>query len=365
MGKISKKDLIRMIKNENSNIDVPNLKQNIHQNIEKSYILNQPVKTNNNEKPRLKLKITTAALSFCILLIAIGLFIINIKPYQPGGDNLISKPKQAYVMQATSLFNFATDSIYKNEFTPLNYSSINNDYDYIAEKIMNNLYTVEEFFNKENNKYELFVLENEEYQFKLVTYMNLDEFSISYTMYYNEKPLHDIDDDREMDEVSSKITGYIECNNTKYNIEGIKEIEKDETEIQLKLFVSETNYIIVEQEIEKRENEYTYSFYENNQIVKEIEVSMEEKNNKEIIELSIENKKTNIEEEYEFIKKNKTIEVIYEENDKEIELVIYITQDVYEFDFGNGNKIKYNRNKSKGNKNFSKFTNKTNDLIVL
>ncbi len=360
MSKISKKDLKKIILEQSDNIKVPNLKIKIHENIQKDYQLTHKKEPVVNKRNYFKFKIAPFALSFALIIIVVGLFIINYdKPSLARPLEKINKAKATYVMQATSLFNYADDSVFNSNSEVMSYTNISNNektnYNHIATQISENLEAVEEIFNKDNTKYELIKQENEQYEYKMQATINVGTEIKTYVMYYNEAVLYDKHQNKNVDEVSSKIEGYIESNNVKYYLQGIKEIEEDETEIEFKLYLNaqKTNYIVVSQEIEARENEYNYIFFENNKMIKEIEIEKQTRNKTEVIELSIENKEENTEEEYEFIKKDNYIYVSFEENEIELEAVIYIEQDVYKFDFGNNNIVIIDRKNSQKKQKFN------------
>ena len=135
--------------------------------------------------------------------------------------------------------------------------------------------------------------------------------------------------------------------NKEFEIICNKEIEQDECELELKIFLNEnkSDYIVIEQEIEKFENEYTYMVYNDNKKTEETSLEIETKNNKK--EMSIELKKYDINgkelsrDEYDFeYRDDTTIECSYENDLVEYEVIITVLKDEYEFKFDEENIIK-------------------------
>lgn len=380
MSKISKKDLINQIKTDAEKIEVPDLTEQI-----KSKINYDNKEVIAYEKPHKNhFKFSFGILSYAILILALVIaipFIITKSPGKVEKPNIVPHAKETFVVQATSLFNFASNLKDNNKMYYLSsFILLDNedevkpdeeendpivDYYKLSDELLKYMDTIEEFYNKDDNKYELVKLTEGDYQYKINVEIKLGQLNNVYTMYFNETKLNEEDDD-DIDEVSSSIEGYIECGSERYNIKGKKEVEKDECEVEVTLYLNNdnSNYIVVKQEIENRENEYSYDFYENNNLIRELEIELEAKNSTNTIELSEEDHINNISKEFEFNYFDDMIKVNFEDNEIEYEVEIKMIENYYEFNFGNDIVIKKER-KIKKNKNISNNPNKNEHLIVL
>ena len=176
------------------------------------------------------------------------------------------------------------------------------------------------------------------FEYKLTsTFIDGAQYKSSYIIYYNENIT--IEDDKK-NETSSVLHGVMLKDNQEFKIICNKEIEQDECELELKIFLNEneSDYIVIEQEIEKFENENTYMVYKDNKKTEETSLEIETKNNKK--EMSIELKKYDINgkelsrDEYEFEYENETtINCSYENDLIEYEVIITVLKDEYEFEF--------------------------------
>jgi len=213
----------------------------------------------------------------------------------------------------------------------------NTNYQAIAEEIKNYLVVGEMMLAKKEVTTTVANNEDSNYPYQYVlktTYTDNSKNNNSYTMYFNENKVQESDDD--IEDVSSVFKGLLIKNDATYQITGEKEMEDGECELTMRVYYDESkaNYVMINQEIEHMENEYTYSFYENNKLVEEVSLEIETQNNRK--EMSIEIKKDTLEKEYEFVyvSENK-IECSYDNDSSEYELVINIKKDSYEFVFEN------------------------------
>lgn len=117
----------------------------------------------------------------------------------------------------------------------------------------------------------------------------------TYTMYYTEHAKNDadkvVDDDDE--EIETTLNGVIVYGTEKYTVSGEKEIDPQDSEIEIvfttKSIDNPTDYIIVEQEIERNEISYEYTIVENGREVSEKEVEYEtDRNGRFKVEFEIE-----------------------------------------------------------------------------
>ena len=179
-------------------------------------------------------------------------------------------------------------------------------------------------------------VEYKDYAYKMtVEYQTMTD----YTLYYNETKL--VEDQQEIDEVSSTLNGILIKDGYPFTVVGKKEVEKDEYETMLIIYQDQNqkDYVKISQETEVNENEYTYEFYQDGQLTQQIQLELEMKNKKK--EMTIEITKDQQEKEFEFeylLSKNKII-CSYEDETTETELdniVIQIYHDYYLYLFENG-----------------------------
>ena len=116
----------------------------------------------------------------------------------------------------------------------------------------------------------------------------------TYAMYYTEHAKNDadkvVDDD---DEIETTLNGVIVYGTEKYTVSGEKEIDSQDSEIEIvfttKSIDNPTDYIIVEQEIERNEISYEYTIIENGREVSKKEVEYEtDRNGRFKVEFEIE-----------------------------------------------------------------------------
>ena len=155
---------------------------------------------------------------------------------------------------------------------------------------------------------------------------------MKYTMYYNETALKPDYDD--IDEVSSKIEGYVESDGLRYTVLGEKTVEFDETEVEFKMFLDEdkTKYFVVSQEVERNENSYEYRYCENGKVIETFEVSVESKLAYKEIELEMRglNEETSLEVKYF----NSKVQIEFEMTGYEGTVIATAENGKYVYDFG-------------------------------
>ena len=107
---------------------------------------------------------------------------------------------------------------------------------------------------------------------------DLDGNTSSYRFYFNELIIAD-EDDKDDDEVDNEqefhLSGIVINNDVTYKMEGKKEIEAGEFEVEFKIMMDELNYVKVEQEIEDNEEEYKYTSYTDGKKTLEYELEFE------------------------------------------------------------------------------------------
>lgn len=126
------------------------------------------------------------------------------------------------------------------------------------------------------------------------TKLSIDLSGISgahkYVIYYketvptdNDRPATD-DDDYEID---TKIEGVMIYNAQEYTLTGTKEVEHDEVEIEFTVQFSDTDKVVISQESESDELEYSYALFQNGALIpsKTMDLEIEIENNEIEFEL--------------------------------------------------------------------------------
>lgn len=261
-----------------------------------------------------------------IITLFVCALVLFVAPLISGCANDVSKVKESYGIQVTTLFNFA--SSYSKQLS-LGYS--NDDYEKIASELDEYMLLIEEVSEKDKVEYEYTEL-NGEYKNKLEVKVNLKDKDVKYTMYYNETALKPDYDD--IDEVSSKIEGYVESDGLRYTVLGEKTVEFDETEVEFKMFLDEdkTKYFVVSQEVERNENGYEYRYCENGKVIETFEVSVESKLAYKEIELEMRglNEETSLEVKYF----NSKVQIEFEMTGYEGTVIAKVENGKYVYDFG-------------------------------
>ena len=289
-----------------------------------------------------------SVLSFSLLAAALIVTLVTILPKITNSSNsnnpitlAQSKKSLSYEIQALGAFIPSKTNSSNNLKRLAKFKNSNeNNYQEIASDIKNYLLTGEMMFKKNNVKTKIEKNTNKDYskfEYKMTsTFIDGSQYKSSYIIYYNESIT--IEDDKK-NETSSVLRGVMLKDNQEFEIICNKEIEQDECELELKIYLNEdkSNYVVVEQEIERFENEYTYMIYKNNKKVEEtsLEIEIENRKKKMSIELTKydDNGKELSQIKYEFVyKDDTTIECSYE-NEKEYELTITVSKYEYEFEF--------------------------------
>lgn len=169
-----------------------------------------------------------------------------------------------------------------------------------------------------------------------------------YTFYYNETDVTaveevDVDDDDDKDDVNDKddnekedekemhLSGIVISNDVTYQMIGNKEVENNEMEIEFKVLLDEKNYVVIEQEIEAGEEEYSFASYKNGVLEHEYEMEFEVDPNTHKVEVEFEETTTAGERKIKFesmVKNNeKIIEVKIEENKQTQKYTVTVVED--------------------------------------
>lgn len=133
---------------------------------------------------------------------------------------------------------------------------------------------------------------SEQYNFKMtLTVPSLDGISQTFSMYYNEvytSTEEEIDDNELELEINTTLRGIIVSGGATYNVIGQREYEEEgrETEISIEFraYINDSDYILIEHEMEDREVEYQYTISQNGQR-SVTEVEFENERNEKKLEL--------------------------------------------------------------------------------
>ena len=332
------KEIKKLIKDASNKIVINDYQEEILNRVDYTPLEKETKKF--NFKPVLSFSLLAAA--FIVTLVTVLPKITN--PSTPNSPITLTQSKKSlsYEIQALGAFlpNDSNNSTNLKRLAKFKNSNENN-YQEIASDIKDYLLTGEMMFEKDNVITSLEKNNDTNYnnfEYKLTsTFIDGAQYKSSYIIYYNENIT--IEDDKK-NETSSVLKGVMLKDNQEYEIICNKEIEQDECELELKIFLNEnkSDYIVIEQEIEKFENEYTYMVYKNNKKTEETSLEIETKNNKK--EMSIELKKYDINgkelsrDEYEFEYENETtINCSYENDLTKYEVTITVSKYEYEFEF--------------------------------
>lgn len=333
-----KRIIEKQIFDEVSKIKVPDVSKSILERVQlKNEYQTNNLKNDSNINDSYKRKsIINGFTKLAVVLSAfvLGLFVLlSVNEITPSVKSDVSKPHQTFAFQAVTLFNYA------DSYSQLGLLSLNNSkYQEIAEEINEYYLTALNVLNRENIIYQQEESNDSNYQNMIIINSKLLNNNYQYILYFNEDIINSEDDDKDIDEVDSKISGIIKVGNEFYLIEGTKEVEKDECEIELKMYLSDTEYLEVTQEVEKKENEYSYKYYKNGQLIQEFEMTIVTKSlGKKVIEL--ENETVNNEASCEFSFYNNHVKVEYEINDEEGTVEIFEEENNYRYEFKNKIKI--------------------------
>ena len=143
--------------------------------------------------------------------------------------------------------------------------------------------------------------QNYQYQYSLTTKNVLGEQKV-YTLYYNETVT-----EVERDEKETRLDGLVIADGITYTMIGEKEVEDGEREYTFKISLDAKNYVLVEQEFDFGEKEYSYTAVKNGVTIYQAEVEYE-KNRNGTVSVGFSTTIDGVEAEYEYnyITKNGT-----------------------------------------------------------
>ena len=158
--------------------------------------------------------------------------------------------EKAYAKQVVTLAGFAADIETANvAYTGLLSESNSTDYDSIAGKINEYFKVISLLLDEESTEYEIEILEEGNYSYKLTTKYKVLKDTFETVIYYNEKPVEEKYKDKDdLDEIETTIEGLVVQGGIERSFYGSKEIEEDEIEVEIVLEINQDNYLKVSHE---------------------------------------------------------------------------------------------------------------------
>ena len=159
-------------------------------------------------------------------------------------------------------------------------------------------------------KNEVSVSDRDGYEHKNTVTVTSFSGTQTYIMYYNESLLREQDRDRygdrddwfEDDEVETTLSGILVIGEHEYRIEGKREVEGNEMELEFIAFLDENDRVVFEQETETGESEYEYSIYSGGKLIDSFSLEVETGGNEVSVEIQTEDSNGNV-MSYELSKK--------------------------------------------------------------
>ena len=210
-------------------------------------------------------------------------------------------------------------------------SSLNQE---VADKVLSQIEVIEDALSYNPLDVNVMDSDREEYDKKLeATLTDINVKNEKYILYYNYSLSHEEKDEGEVEKTYS-LKGLAYVSNVEYQINGVfeEEIEglKKEQETEIKVSLDDKNYVLISQEIEDSETEYSFSLFKNGVMEEEYEIEIEDRRNH--IAISIQEERNNEEFEIEFYKSkttsNNVIGVKVEINNKVIKGEIVFVEDL-------------------------------------
>ena len=210
-------------------------------------------------------------------------------------------------------------------------SSLNQE---VADKVLSQIEVIEDALSYNPLDVNVMDSDREEYDKKLeATLTDINGKNEKYILYYNYSLLHEEKDEEEVEKTYS-LKGLAYVSDVEYQINGVfeEEIEglKKEQETEIKVSLDDKNYVLISQEIEDSETEYSFSLFKNGVMEEEYEIEIEDRRNH--IAISIQEERNNEEFEIEFYKSkttsNNVIGVKVKINNKVIKGEIVFVEDL-------------------------------------
>ena len=248
-----------------------------------------------NEKPKKRFQLPLICI--CSTAFAVLTIFLMVKLFVKTKININN---DVFCFQVNSLVSIIT----KNETSLLNNSS---DIVYLYAVKQYNVFEdliYDKYYNLENS----LTYDYDSYKGVYDTYKLKVSFD-SYEMFINYKNISGEE---------SEFNGEININNTIYKIEGKQEIEDDEVELSTKIYISDDEYYIVEEEYEEDEYSYKFIIKNKNKSIYTCKLSIEENE----IELKVST--NNIEHLYIIVVENNKWNFEYRFNDISINFYMII-----------------------------------------
>ena len=248
-----------------------------------------------NEKPKKRFQLPLICI--CSTAFAVLTIFLMVKLFVKTKININN---DVFCFQVNSLVSIIT----KNETSLLNNSS---DIVYLDAVKQYNVFEdliYDKYYNLENS----LTYDYDSYKGVYDTYKLKVSFD-SYEMFINYKNISGEE---------SEFNGEININNTIYKIEGKQEIEDDEVELSTKIYISDDEYYIVEEEYEEDEYSYKFIIKNKNKSIYTCKLSIEENE----IELKVST--NNIEHLYIIVVENNKWNFEYRFNDISINFYMII-----------------------------------------
>ena len=352
---MTKRQIESRIKREASQVDIPDLKQQIL-----AQVPNRKVVVKSEKKP-FNLAIRLSYIMTILIVAVVAFLLINSKGAPGGiiGDNntpstltkVVGNVERAYAKQAITLAGFATEDISGQAVSSIVTLSDEDfiDYDNIAERINEYFNLVSSMIDEAECSIE--VLEDDIYQYKLTAKYKVLNDWIETIIYYNEEAIDEkYKDEIDLDEVETKISGIIVQEGKRNEFFGTKEIEEDEVEVELTLKMNDEEYLKVSHEKESDEEDLKFEFYKGrpdkeNHPYKEFNVDIEEDKETGRKDVKVEFKHhDNDEEDFNidfFFDKDGKIDIKYEDKKNGTHEGIKVDEDDehkdhFKYDFGEG-----------------------------
>ncbi len=149
----------------------------------------------------------------------------------------------------------------------------------------------------------------------------------NYKLYYNESVPSENNRPSKADddfEVATKLSGEVLYNNTTYALEGVKEVEKDEIEIKFTITLENNKKVVIEQETENNEQEFSYTIYNGNTEVYNTSFGVEVENGMVEFESEYEKDGKELELEIKQAEKNNNNKfyIEYEDNNQKTRITV-------------------------------------------
>lgn len=143
--------------------------------------------------------------------------------------------------------------------------------------------------------------DDENYQVKLTfEYTDITLDKVTYILYLNKEEVFDDGDDFFENEKEYIINGIALIDGEAYTLTGKKEIEDDESELELCIKLDEENYVIIEEENELNEKEYSYEIYKDGKRYKKFSIEYED----DEVEIKFDNGSDSIKIENKILRNN-------------------------------------------------------------